>query len=36
MSAGKAIKLTAYANVEAPDGAADWYAEFQVKFLFPK
>jgi hypothetical protein len=30
------LKLTAYTNVEAPDNAADWYAEFQVKFLFPK
>ena len=30
------FKLTAYSNVEAPDGAADWFAEFQVKFLFPK
>lgn len=30
------FKMTVYSNVEAPDGAADWFAEFQVKFLFPK
>ncbi len=30
------FRLTAYTNVETPDHAADWYAEFQVKFLFPK
>ena len=27
--------LTAYYNVEKPDGAADWNAQFQFKFMFP-
>lgn len=30
------LRFSAYWNVEAPDSAADWYAEFQVKLLFPK
>lgn len=30
------MRLSAYWNVEAPDSAADWFAELQVKFLFPK
>jgi hypothetical protein len=30
------VKLTAYLNVKAPDIVPDWYAEFQVKLLFPK
>ena len=30
------IQLSAYWNAEKPEGAADWFAEFQVKFLFPK
>lgn len=30
------LRLSAYWNVEAPDSAADWYAELQLKFLFPK
>jgi len=30
------LRLSAYWNVEAPDSGADWFAEFQVKLLFPK
>ena len=30
------LRLSAYRNVEAPDSAADWFMELQVKFLFPK
>ena len=30
------LRLSAYWNVEAPDSAPDWFAEFQLKFLFPK
>ena len=30
------MRFSSYWNVEAPDSAADWFAEFQVKFLFPK
>ena len=30
------LRFSAYWNVEAPDSAADWFAEFQVKLLFPK
>jgi len=30
------MRFSAYSNVEAPDSAADWFAEFQIKFLFPK
>ena len=30
------LRLSAYWNVEAPEPAADWFAEFQVKFMFPK
>jgi hypothetical protein len=30
------LRFSTYWNVEAPDSAADWFAEFQIKFLFPK
>lgn len=30
------MRLSAYWNAEKPEGAADWFAEFQIKFLFPK
>jgi len=30
------LRFSAYWNVEAPESAPDWYAEFQVKLLFPK
>jgi hypothetical protein len=30
------FKLTAYSNVEKPDGGADWTLLLQVKLLFPK
>jgi hypothetical protein len=30
------LRFSAYWNVEAPENAPDWYAEFQVKLLFPK
>lgn len=30
------MRLSAYVNVEAPDSAADWFTEFQVKLMFPK
>jgi len=30
------VRISAYRNVEAPDSTPDWYAEFQIKFLFPK
>ena len=30
------MRFSSYRNVEAPDSAADWYADFQIKFLFPK
>ena len=30
------FRLSAYWNVEAPESAPDWFAEFQVKLLFPK
>jgi hypothetical protein len=30
------MRVSTYWNVEAPDSAADWFAEFQIKFLFPK
>ncbi len=30
------MRLSTYWNVEKPEGAADWFAEFQIKFLFPK
>lgn len=30
------LRLSAYGNVEAPKSAPDWFAEFQVKLLFPK
>jgi len=29
------MRFSSYWNVEAPDSAADWFAEFQIKFLFP-
>jgi hypothetical protein len=30
------MRISAYKNVEAPDVAPDWWAEFQVKLIFPK
>ena len=30
------LRLSAYWNVEAPESSADWFVEFQMKFLFPK
>lgn len=30
------MRISAYKNVEAPDRAPDWFAEFQFKLLFPK
>ena len=30
------MRLSAYVNVEAPDSAADWFTEFQIKLMFPK
>lgn len=30
------MRVSAYWNVEAPESAPDWFAEFQVKLLFPK
>ncbi|MEH6472729.1 MAG: hypothetical protein V7752_15910 [Halopseudomonas sp.] len=30
------LRISAYKNVEAPDSAPDWFAEFQIKLLFPK
>jgi len=30
------LRLSAYWNVEAPESAPDWFAEFQVKLMFPK
>jgi hypothetical protein len=30
------LRLAAYWNVEAPDAAAEWSTEFQIKWLFPK
>ena len=30
------LRFSTYWNVEAPDSSADWFAEFQIKFLFPK
>ena len=30
------LRFSTYWNVEAPDSAADWFAEFQIKLLFPK
>ena len=30
------FKLAGYWNAEKPDNAADWSAQFTVKFLFPK
>ncbi len=30
------MRLSAYHHVEAPDSAPDWFAEFQIKFIFPK
>lgn len=30
------MRISAYKNVEAPDSAPDWFAEFQIKLLFPK
>ena len=30
------VRASAYWNVERPESAPDWYAEFQVKLLFPK
>ena len=30
------MRISAYKNVEAPDSAPDWFAELQVKLIFPK
>ena len=30
------MRASAYWNVERPESAPDWYAEFQIKLLFPK
>lgn len=30
------MRLSAYWNAEKPEGAAEWFVEFQIKFLFPK
>ena len=30
------MQISAYKNIEAADSAADWFAEFQVRFIFPK
>ena len=30
------MRMSAYWNVEAPESAPDWFAEFQIKLLFPK
>jgi hypothetical protein len=30
------LRVSAYWNAEAPESAPDWFAEFQIKLLFPK
>lgn len=30
------LRISAYKNVKAPDFAPDWFADLQVKFIFPK
>lgn len=29
-------RVSAYWNIEAPERTFDWFAEFQVKLMFPK
>lgn len=30
------LRLSAYWNAKAPESSADWFAEFQIKLMFPK
>ena len=30
------MRASAYWNINAPDSAADWFAEYQIKLMFPK